>query len=65
MRAWRLARPARAVPEPRRVLLVQLDHLGDAVLTSPFLSRLRRPATIECKAVGKPSRPRVRGLSPS
>ncbi|MCA1684982.1 MAG: glycosyltransferase family 9 protein, partial [Planctomycetia bacterium] len=41
MRAWRLARPARAVAAPRRVLVVQLDHLGDAVLTSPLLSRLR------------------------
>jgi len=41
MWAWRLARPARPVAPPRRVLLVQLDHLGDAVLTSPLLSRLR------------------------
>ncbi len=41
MRAWRLVRPAQKPSEPRRVLLIQLDHLGDAVLTSPLLSRLR------------------------
>ena len=43
---WRSARGAgsarsRAWTIPRRILLVQLDHLGDAVLTSPLLSRLR------------------------
>ena len=41
MRVWRSIRPARVVTEPRRILLVQLDHLGDAVLTSPLLARLR------------------------
>lgn len=38
---WRRVRPVRAVPSPNRVLLVQLDHLGDAVLTSPLVARLR------------------------
>jgi len=41
MRAWRLVRPPRPARDPRRILLVQLDHLGDAVLTSPLLVRLR------------------------
>ena len=41
MRAWRRVRPARRVAAPRRILVVQLDHLGDAVLTSPMLARLR------------------------
>lgn len=41
MRLWRLARPVAPLDEPRRILLVQLDHLGDAVLTSPLLARLR------------------------
>ena len=37
------AGPARAArsSRPRRILVVQLDHLGDAVLTSPLLARLR------------------------
>lgn len=34
-------RPAAVVSQPRSILLVQLDHLGDAVLTSPMLPRLR------------------------
>jgi ADP-heptose:LPS heptosyltransferase len=38
---WRLVRQAREVTRPRRILIVQLDHLGDAVLTSPLLARLR------------------------
>lgn len=38
---WRLARSAPRVDQPRRILLIQLDHLGDAVLTSPLLPRLR------------------------
>lgn len=41
MGVWRLARPARRVESPRRLLLVQLDHLGDAVLTSPLVAGLR------------------------
>src|SRR4051812_30450931 len=41
MRLWRLVRPARSVSAPRRILVVQLDHLGDAVLTSPLLALLR------------------------
>jgi ADP-heptose:LPS heptosyltransferase len=44
MRPWRRLRPAPAaadaVADPRRILVVQLDHLGDAVLTSPLLARL-------------------------
>lgn len=38
---WRRARAPKVVEAPRRILLVQLDHLGDAVLTSPLLERLR------------------------
>ena len=29
------------VTAPRRILIVQLDHLGDSVLTSPLIARLR------------------------
>jgi heptosyltransferase-2 len=39
--AWRRVRPPAPFEPPRRVLVVQLDHLGDAVLTSPLLERLR------------------------
>lgn len=41
MRLWRFARPARKVEAPARILVVQLDHLGDAVLSSPLFPRLR------------------------
>jgi ADP-heptose:LPS heptosyltransferase len=41
MQLYRRARPATPAPLPRRILVVQLDHLGDAVLTSPMLARLR------------------------
>lgn len=41
MGVWRRVRPIRSVDNPRRILLVQLDHLGDAVLTSPLLALLR------------------------
>ncbi len=41
MRLYRVARPATRVDLPQRILLVQLDHLGDAVLTSPLVARLR------------------------
>jgi heptosyltransferase-2 len=40
MRVWRRFRPLPRVEAPHRILLVQLDHLGDAVLTSPLLARL-------------------------
>ena len=45
---WKWALSNRRAPvrsagqEPRRILLVQLDHLGDAVLTSAVLPDLRR-----------------------
>ncbi len=38
---WRRFRAARPTGTPKRILIVQLDHLGDAVLTSPMLTRLR------------------------
>jgi heptosyltransferase-2 len=41
MALWRVVRAAPEVTDPRSILLVQLDHLGDAVLTSPMLPRLR------------------------
>ncbi len=53
MAAWRSIRPARAVPRPRKVLVVQLDHMGDAILSSPIFPRLRAAypgATIEVLA---------------
>jgi heptosyltransferase-2 len=40
IRPWRRLRAVPRVEKPRRILLVQLDHLGDAVLTSPLLGRL-------------------------
>ncbi len=42
MKLWRYVRPVRRVAVPRRILIVQLDHLGDSVLTSPLVARLRR-----------------------
>lgn len=39
---WRWLRPPRFASPPRRILIVQLDHLGDAVLTSPLITQLRR-----------------------
>lgn len=38
---WRVFRKPRKVENPRRILVVQLDHLGDAILTSPLIERLR------------------------
>lgn len=38
---WRKIRPQPRWSAPRRILLVQLDHLGDGVLTTPMLPRLR------------------------
>ncbi len=52
-RAWRVARPVAVPGEPRRILILQLDHMGDAVLTSPLISRLREAyptATIDVLA---------------
>jgi ADP-heptose:LPS heptosyltransferase len=40
VRPWRWFRPSVRFATPQRILLVQLDHLGDAVLTSPLLARL-------------------------
>ncbi len=37
----RMVRPARTVPRPRKILVVQLDHLGDAVLSTPLIAELR------------------------
>ncbi|WZO97434.1 glycosyltransferase family 9 protein [Isosphaeraceae bacterium EP7] len=41
LRGWRTVRPAPIAPEPRRILVVQLDHMGDAVLSSPMFPRLK------------------------
>ena len=41
-RAWRLVRPVRAWGPPRKILVVQLDHMGDAILSSPIFPRLRQ-----------------------
>jgi heptosyltransferase-2 len=37
----RRVRPARRPTSPRRILVVQLDHLGDAVLSTPLIAELR------------------------
>ena len=37
----RRVRPPRDIQQPRRILLVQLDHLGDAVLSTPLIAELR------------------------
>ena len=34
-------RSARRIECPQRVLVVQLDHLGDAVLSTPLIAELR------------------------
>jgi heptosyltransferase-2 len=41
MAVVRRVRPARRVESPRRILVVQLDHLGDAVLSTPLIAELR------------------------
>ena len=41
MRLWRRLRPLGAWNSPRRILVVQLDHLGDSVLSSPIFPRLQ------------------------
>lgn len=38
---WRWLRAAPVVSDPRRILVVQLDHLGDSVLSSPIFPALR------------------------
>jgi heptosyltransferase-2 len=42
MMLWRCVRAVPSVTVPRRILIVQLDHLGDSVLTSPLVARLRQ-----------------------
>lgn len=39
---WRAFRPPPRLVDPKRILIVQLDHLGDAVLSSPLMPRLRQ-----------------------
>jgi len=41
MAIFRQIRPANRVNRPRRILVVQLDHLGDAVLSTPLIADLR------------------------
>jgi heptosyltransferase-2 len=41
MVVFRWIRPARRVECPRRILVVQLDHLGDAVLSTPLIAEMR------------------------
>ena len=38
---WRAVKPRPVVDQPRRILVVQLDHLGDAVLSSVLFPQLR------------------------
>ncbi|WP_165235070.1 glycosyltransferase family 9 protein [Aquisphaera insulae] len=42
MRALRCFRPPRVAADPSRILVVQLDHLGDSVLSSPLIENLRK-----------------------
>src|SRR5580658_3916895 len=58
---------SRSVPieSPKRILLVQLDHLGDAVLSTPLVALLRAEypaATIDVLA--SPSNQQVFGVDP-
>jgi ADP-heptose:LPS heptosyltransferase len=41
MAIWRVFFPARRVDSPRKILVVQLDHMGDAILSTPIFPRLR------------------------
>ena len=41
MAIWRVFFPARRVGLPRKILVVQLDHMGDAILSTPIFPRLR------------------------
>ncbi len=41
MAIFRRLRPAPKLGRPRRILVVQLDHLGDAVLSMPLIAELR------------------------
>ncbi len=41
MAVVRQFRPVRPMENPRRILVVQLDHLGDAVLSTPLIAELR------------------------
>ncbi len=41
MGLWRRARPLPEFEGPRKILVVQLDHMGDAILTTPIFPRLR------------------------
>ena len=41
MTLWKCLRRAPVVVSPRRILVAQLDHMGDAVLSSPLFPRLR------------------------
>src|SRR5271170_4903130 len=41
MAIFRRIRPASSIDCPRRILVVQLDHLGDAVLSTPLIAELR------------------------
>jgi ADP-heptose:LPS heptosyltransferase len=38
---WRRFRPRVRIDSPQRILIIQLDHLGDAVLSSPLFPILR------------------------
>jgi heptosyltransferase-2 len=42
IKLWRCVRTVRGAAVPRRILIVQLDHLGDSVLTSPLVARLQQ-----------------------
>ena len=38
---WRLIKPAKRIDSPQRILIIQLDHMGDAILSSTIFPRLR------------------------
>ncbi len=64
-RAWRAVRPATTHPDPARILILQLDHMGDAVLTSPLVSRLRSAyPSAEIDVLASPSNREVFASNP-
>jgi len=56
IRPWRLIRPAAAGRSPRKILVVQLDHMGDAILSTPIFPRLREAFPLaEIEVLASPS----------
>ncbi|MFO0910932.1 MAG: glycosyltransferase family 9 protein [Isosphaeraceae bacterium] len=65
MRLRRRFRPVPAQSTPRRILVVQLDHLGDAVLTSPLLTGGLAFPTARIDVLASPSNQEVFEADPN